>query len=114
MTPYMSNVLKALVAENVGLIKSIASRHLDKVQMYVWQSISNGYDLAGLTKNLKHEYGVIQRRTARIASDQENKAHARNMRVLDGKSLALRRLFGCILMLGKTKTLTRCCTWKNL
>ncbi|GLG83312.1 hypothetical protein [Acinetobacter calcoaceticus] len=72
----MSNVLKALVAENVGLIKSIASRHLDKVQMYVWQSISNGYDLAGLTKNLKHEYGVTQRRTARIASDQANKAHA--------------------------------------
>lgn len=76
MTPYMSDVLKASVAENVGLIKSIASGHLDKIQMYVWQSVSNGYDLAGLTKNLKHEYGVTQRRAARIASDQANKAHA--------------------------------------
>lgn len=72
ITPYMSDVLKVLVTENVGLIKSIASRHLDKVQMYVWQSISNGYDLAGLTKNLKHGYGVTQRRAARIASNQAN------------------------------------------
>ncbi|SPL70853.1 phage head morphogenesis protein [Acinetobacter stercoris] len=76
MTAFTEDMLKASVAENVRLIKSIASGHLDKVQMLVWQSISSGYDLAGLTQSLKQEYGVTKRRAALIASDQANKAHA--------------------------------------
>lgn len=75
-TAAINDVLQAIIGENVGLIKSIASRNLTQVQTVVMQSVQQGRDLATVTKNLQHEFGVTKRRAALIARDQNNKATA--------------------------------------
>jgi SPP1 gp7 family putative phage head morphogenesis protein len=67
---------KAVVAENVGLIKSIPQQYLTGVQSSVWQSVMKGGDLATLTKDVRKRYGVTVRRAQLIARDQNNKAKA--------------------------------------
>lgn len=74
MTPVMRDVFQATVAENVGLIKSIASKYHYEVQGMVMRSVSAGRDLAGLTDELEHRYGITRRRAKTIALDQNNKA----------------------------------------
>ncbi|KUR71187.1 hypothetical protein AQZ52_10980 [Novosphingobium fuchskuhlense] len=76
MTPAMRDAFAAVRAENVGLIKSIASQHLTKVEMLVNQSVSQGRDLGALTKALEKSYGITRRRASLIARDQNNKATA--------------------------------------
>ncbi|NHB94428.1 phage head morphogenesis protein [Photorhabdus cinerea] len=70
------NALKAVMGENVGLIKSIGVEYLNKVQQHVWQSVTGGYDLASLTENLQHDFHVTRNRAEFIATDQAAKAHA--------------------------------------
>lgn len=70
------NSLRAVMGENVGLIKSIGIEYLGKVQQHVWQSVTGGYDLASLTKNLQHDFHVTKSRAELIARDQSAKAHA--------------------------------------
>lgn len=67
---------QAVVAENVGLIKSIPSEYLTDVQSQVWQSVRAGADLSTLSQDLRKTYGVATRRAALIARDQNNKAKA--------------------------------------
>lgn len=67
---------KTVIAENVGLIKSIPSQYLDRVQGAVWASVRKGADLSTLSASLRKEYGVTVRRAALIARDQNNKAKA--------------------------------------
>lgn len=67
---------KAVAAENVGLIKSIAPEYLDDVQGAVWASVRKGGDLSTLSIELRKKYGVTVRRAALIARDQNNKAKA--------------------------------------
>lgn len=74
MTPVMRDVFQATVAENVGLIRSIASQYHTEVQGLVMRSVSAGRDLAGLTRELEDRYGITSRRAAGIALDQNNKA----------------------------------------
>lgn len=76
-----NDVLQATVAENVSLIKSIASQHLTQVEGAVMRSVQAGRDLASLTAELEHQYGVTRRRAAFIARDQNNKATANLSRV---------------------------------
>lgn len=76
MIPFQAEMLKASLAENVGLIKSINSKYFDDIQTSVWQCIQGGYDLGGLSKDLHSTYGVAKRRAAFIARDQSAKAHA--------------------------------------
>jgi SPP1 gp7 family putative phage head morphogenesis protein len=76
MTPAMRDAFAAVRQENVGLIRSIASQHLTKVEMLVNQSVSQGRDLGTLTKALEKNYGVTRRRASLIARDQNNKATA--------------------------------------
>jgi uncharacterized protein with gpF-like domain len=76
MTPGMRDAFAAVRAENVGLIKSIASQHLAKVEMLVNQSVSQGRDLGTLTKALEKSYGLTRKRAGLIARDQNNKATA--------------------------------------
>lgn len=67
---------EAVVAENVGLIKSIPQKYLTDVQGAVWRSVMEGGDLSDLTKMIQEKYGVAHRRAALIALDQNNKAKA--------------------------------------
>lgn len=76
VTPFQRESLQAVIGNNVGLIKSIASQHLERVQVQVWQCVTQGYDLSTLSKNLKKDYGITKRRAEFIARDQANKAHA--------------------------------------
>lgn len=75
MTPALSNVYKASVAENVGLIKSIASEYLDKVQGAVMRSITTGNGLQDLIPALQQYEGQTHRRARNIALDQTRKAY---------------------------------------
>ena len=67
---------KAIAAEQIGLIKSIAQKYHTDVQAKVWESVKRGGDLKSLSKTLEKTYGVTKRRAALIARDQNSKAKA--------------------------------------
>lgn len=74
LTPAANEVLRATMAEQVNLIRSIPSQYLTQVQSLVMQSVRVGGDMATLTKQLEHQFGVTKRRAATIARDQNSKA----------------------------------------
>jgi uncharacterized protein with gpF-like domain len=74
MTRELRDVLNATVAENVSLIKSIASEYHTEVEGLVMRSVTAGRDLSQLTTDLRKRYGITQRRAEFIALDQNNKA----------------------------------------
>jgi len=74
MSAPMNDAYQAVIGEQVGLIKSIASQHLTEVEGLVMRSVARGRDLGSLTAELKKRYGITQRRAAFIARDQNNKA----------------------------------------
>ena len=76
MTAAQNDAVQAVLAENVGLIKSIAARHLESVQGAVMRAVSGGQDLRALSLELQKIGGVTKRRAAFIARDQCNKATA--------------------------------------
>lgn len=76
LTPELREILKAAVAENVQLIKSIPQQYFTQVQGSVMRSVQAGRDLSTLTKELQKHYGVTRRRAITIARDQNNKATA--------------------------------------
>lgn len=65
---------RAVVSEQVNLIKSIPAQYLKDVQSNVWTSVMKGGDLHSLSKNLQKNYDVTAKRAALIARDQNNKA----------------------------------------
>lgn len=76
MTAAATDAYQAVIAENVGLIKSIASEYLTDVQGAVMRSVQKGRDLGGLSQELQARYGITKRRAATISRDQNNKATA--------------------------------------
>lgn len=76
MTRAMRDAFDGTRAENVSLIRSIPERHLAQVETLVMQSVSQGRDLAQLTRGLVRIKGVTRRRAEFIARDQNNKATA--------------------------------------
>lgn len=66
----------ASLSGNVGLIRSIGQQYLHRVEETVWRSVNSGYDVAQLSKELRKDFGVSERRAAFIARDQTNKAKA--------------------------------------
>lgn len=76
MTAGMRDVVDATVAENVSLIKSIASQYHTEIEGLVMRSVTAGRDLASLTDEIESRYGVSRRRAELIARDQNNKATA--------------------------------------
>lgn len=74
MTAEMNDAYQAVIGEQVGLIKSIASEHLSEVEGLVMRSVQRGRDLGELTEQLQARYGITKRRAALIARDQNNKA----------------------------------------
>lgn len=81
MTAPMNDVMQATIGEQVGLIKSIASRYLSEVEGRVMRSVAAGRDVKGLMEELEEQYGITKRRAALIARDQNNKATASMNRV---------------------------------
>lgn len=75
-TPAAVNAFDAVVAENVGLIRSIPQKFLTDVQAAVWQAVMSGSDLKGVTDQITEKYGIAWRRAALIATDQNAKAKA--------------------------------------
>lgn len=76
VTDFQKEALQAATEVNVGLIKSIGSQYLEKVQGQVWKCVTDGYDLAALSKDLRKTYDITKRRAEFIARDQGAKAHA--------------------------------------
>lgn len=76
MSRNQSAAVQAVVAENVSLIKSIATKYLDDVENEVMRSVSRGRDLGALTEALQERYNVTKNRAALIARQQNNAATA--------------------------------------
>lgn len=68
-------ILSSSVAENVGLIKSIADQYLAGVQGAVMRAITSGNGLQDLIPYLREQEGVTQRRARNIALDQTRKVY---------------------------------------
>lgn len=66
-------IARASVAMNTALIRSIANQYLEKVQLTIWESVGAGLDAHMLSKNLQHNFGVVERRARNIARDQTAK-----------------------------------------
>lgn len=75
MSGDMNEVVKASVAENVGLIKSIPAQYLQGVNGAVMRSITTGNGLADLVPFLAKHKEITLRRARVIAMDQTRKAY---------------------------------------
>lgn len=76
MTRAMSDAYQAVIGEQVGLIKSIASQHLSDVQGMVMRSVTAGRDIGALTSDLAARYDITRKRAALIARTTNNQATA--------------------------------------
>lgn len=71
----MEDVGKAIVNENVSLIKSLPVEYLNDIQGAVMRSIASGEGAPDLEPKLRHYAGVSERRAKNIALDQTRKAY---------------------------------------
>lgn len=71
----LKNITTAAVAENVSLIKSIASQYMQQVEGAVMRSITTGNGLQDLIPALEQYSGQTHRRAKNIALDQTRKAY---------------------------------------
>lgn len=69
-----NDVVQALIAENVGLIKSIPAQYLQDVNGIVQRGVAAGRDISQITEELTRRYAITRRRARLIARDQTNKA----------------------------------------
>mgnify|MGYP000124450678 CR=1 FL=1 len=75
ISPEKSEIMKALLFENVSLIKSIPQEYFKQITGAVARSIENGEGIRWLGKQLR-EYGAkTERRAQLIAQDQTRKAY---------------------------------------
>lgn len=74
ITPEHQDIIRATVAENVSLIKSIHSQYHTQVEGLVMRSVAAGRDLSNLVKELEARYSITRDRAKLIALDQNNKA----------------------------------------
>lgn len=72
---------RAVVAENVSLIKSIPRKAHEQVEQKVWNAVRQGSDLHKLSTDLAKTYKVTTDRAALIARDQNAKGKATIERV---------------------------------
>lgn len=70
----LNDTVKALIAENVSLIRSIPQQFFQQVESLVQRSIIQGRDVASLRDELQGRFGVTRNRAKLIARDQSNKA----------------------------------------
>jgi len=74
MTEPMRIAYSSVLHENVGLIKSIAERHLSEVEGLVLRSVQQGRNLGDLADELQRRYDLTRKRAALIARSQNNMA----------------------------------------
>ncbi len=75
LTAEKKTILRAAVAENVSLIKSIATDYQNQVQGSVMRSITTGNGLQDLIPELQKYEGMTERRAKNIALDQTRKVY---------------------------------------
>jgi SPP1 gp7 family putative phage head morphogenesis protein len=75
MTPQLNAVYKAQVAQNVGLIKTIAAEYLKNVEGAVMRSITTGRGLQDLVPALEQYEGYTHRKAKNVALDQTRKTY---------------------------------------
>ena len=80
-TRVQNDVMRATIAENVALIKSVPQQYLLQVEGDVMRAVQVGGDLAPLAQRLEHNYGVTRRRAQFIARDQSAKVTSAVTRV---------------------------------
>jgi SPP1 gp7 family putative phage head morphogenesis protein len=71
----MEDVVRASIAENVSLIKSIPSEYFTKVTGSVMRSITAGAGIADLIPEIRKYDGQTDRRARNLALDQTRKAY---------------------------------------
>lgn len=74
--PWLIPLRDQWVANNVGLIKSIETQYLDKVELTVRNAVSKGLAPSELAKQIKDQFGVTSKRAQLIATDQILSANA--------------------------------------
>lgn len=67
---------KAVVAENVNLIKNLPESYITGIKSAVWTSVRAGGDMAALSQKLHKNYEISVKRAALISRDQNAKATA--------------------------------------
>lgn len=75
ISPEKSEVMKALIFENVSLIRSIHNEYFKQITGAVARSIENGTGLKGLKEELLRYGAKSERRADLIAQDQTRKAY---------------------------------------
>lgn len=75
LTGDLREITKAIVEENVSLIKSISDRYLYNVQKAVLRSISFGNGIKDLIPQLSKFRGITDRHAKNMALDQTRKAY---------------------------------------
>ncbi|MHB1952460.1 MAG: phage head morphogenesis protein [Sulfobacillus sp.] len=76
LTPAMHDAFEASLAENVGLIRSIASEYLQQVEGIVMRNYLAGRNVRSMAKEIHARFGVSSNRAMLISRDQSNKANA--------------------------------------
>ena len=74
MSDAVEKKVQEIVAENVGLIKSIGTTYLSKVNQATWTMVKGGFNLKEFADELQHAYGLEIKRCKRIAIDQMGRA----------------------------------------
>ncbi len=72
----MRETMKAMIAENVSLIRSIGTKHHEKIEGAVMRSIVQGRGLADLVPEIETIGSVTRNRARIIAVDQTKKVNA--------------------------------------
>lgn len=75
ITPEKSEIMKALLFENVSLIRSLPNEYFKQITGAVARSIENGEGVKWLSKELKGYGAKSDRRAELIAQDQTRKAY---------------------------------------
>ncbi len=76
LTPAMHDAFEASLAENIGLIRSIASEYLQQVEGIVMRNYTAGRNVRAMAKEIHARFGVSSNRAMLISRDQSNKANA--------------------------------------
>lgn len=76
MSPAVTQIYKASLAENIGLIRSIPREYLQQVEGIAMRSYTRGRDLQSMVAELKTLYPKAENRAVLISRDQSNKANA--------------------------------------
>lgn len=86
VSPEVRAIMNSAVTENVGLIKSIASQHLQRVEGIVMRNVEAGHDLHTMTKELHAQFDVPKQRAAVIARDQTSKLNSVIVKARQGQA----------------------------